>query len=62
MVFLGFSHITVRKRFAILLFFSDDAQTYKIVARFNLKVRKTNLSHKTVVISYLTLLKFQGLA
>ena len=37
MVFLGFSHLTARKRFAILLCCSDDAQTYKIVARFNLE-------------------------
>ena len=40
-VFLGFSHITVRNRFAILLCCSDDAQTYKIVARFNLEGGKT---------------------
>ena len=50
MVFLGFSHITARKRFAILLWCSDDAQTYRIVARFNLeggktKIRPQNSSH-----------------
>ena len=59
--FLGFSYITARKRFAILLCCSDDAQTYRIVARFILKGGKTKLSHKTVVISYLPLQKIQGL-
>ena len=42
-VFLGFSHITVRKRFAILLCCSDDAQTYRIVASFNLDGGKTKI-------------------
>ena len=37
MGFLGFSHITAPNRFAILLQGSYDAQTYRIVARFNLK-------------------------
>ena len=37
MGFLGFSHITAPKRFAILLLRSDDSQTYKIVAHLNLK-------------------------
>ena len=41
MVFLGFSHITVRKRFAILLCCFYDAQTYRIVACFNLEGGKT---------------------
>ena len=41
MVFLGFSHISVRKRFAILLCCSDDAETYRIVACFNLEGGKT---------------------
>ena len=40
-VFLGFSHITVRKRFATLLRCSDDAQTYRIVACLNIGVGKT---------------------
>ena len=62
MVFFWFSHITARKRFAILLCCSDDAQTYRIVAHFILEGGKTNLSHKTAVISYLTLQKLQGLA
>ena len=62
MVLLGFSHITARKRFAILLCCSDDAQTYRIVIHFILEGGKTKLSHKTVVISYLPLQKFQGLA
>ena len=43
MVFLGFSHLTARKRFAILLCCSDDAQTYKIVARFILGDGKTKI-------------------
>ena len=62
MVFLGFSYITARKRFAILLCCSDDAQTYRIVAHFILKGGKTKLSHKTAVNSYLPLQKFQGSA
>ena len=37
MVFLGFSHITARKQIAILLCCSDDAQTYRILAHFNLE-------------------------
>ena len=37
MVFLGFSHLTARKQLAILLCCSDDAQTNRIVARFNLE-------------------------
>ena len=43
MVFLGFSHITARKRFAILLCCSDGAQTYRLVARFNLEGGKTKI-------------------
>ena len=62
MVFLAFSHFTARKHLAILLFSSDYAQTYRIVAHFILEGGKTKLSHKTVVISYLPLQKFQGLA
>ena len=42
-VFLGFSHTTARKRFAILLCCSDDAQSYRIVARFNLEGGKTKI-------------------
>ena len=61
MVFLPFSHFTVRKHLAILLFCSDYAQTYRIVAQFFLEGGKTKLSHKTVVISYLQLQNFQGL-
>ena len=60
MVFLGFSHITARKRFAILLCCSDGAQTYRLVARFNLEGGKTKLSHKILVNSYLPLQKFKG--
>ena len=62
MVFLAFSHFTARKHLGILLFCSDYCQTYKIVAHFILEGGKTKLSHKTVVISYLPLQKFQGLA
>ena len=62
MVFLGFSHFTARKHFAILFFCSDYAQTYRIVAHFILEGGKTKLSHKTVVISYLPLQNIQGLA
>ena len=62
MVFFGFSHITARKRFAILLCCSNDAQAYRIVACFNLEGGKTKLSLKTVVNSYLPLQKFQGSA
>ena len=62
LVFSGFSHITARRRFEILLFCSDFAQTYRIVAHFVLEGGKTKLSYKTVVVSYLTLQKFQGLA
>ena len=32
MGFFGFSHITALNRFAILLYCSDDAQTFRIVA------------------------------
>ena len=60
MIFLGFSHITARKRIAFLLCCSDDAQTYRIVVRFSLEGAKQNLSHKTVVNFYLPLQKFQG--
>ena len=43
MVFSGvFTHDT-RKTFAILLCCSDDAQTYKIVALFNLEGGKTEI-------------------
>ena len=62
MVFLAFSHFTARKHLAILLFCSDYAQTYRIVANSILEGGKTKLSHKTVAISYLPLQKFQGLA
>ena len=41
MIFLGFSHITARKRIAFLLCCSDDAQTYRIVVRFSLEGGKT---------------------
>ena len=61
-VFLGFPHNTARKRFAILLYCSHDAQAYSIVACFSLEGGKTKLSHKTVVNFYLPLQKFQGSA
>ena len=57
-----FSHNTALNRFAILLWCSDDTQTYRIVARFNLKGGKRKLSHKTKVNCYLPFQKFQGLA
>ena len=60
--FLAFSHFAARKHLAILLLCSDYAQTYRIVAYFILEAGKTKPSHKIVVISYLTLQKFQGLA
>ena len=60
MFFFGFSHFSARKHLAILLCCPDDAQTYRIVARFILKGGKTKLSHKTVVNSYLPLQKFKG--
>ena len=47
MGFFGFSYITALNRFAILLQCSDDAQTYKIVAHFNLKGGKRKLIYKT---------------
>ena len=40
-VFLGFPHNTAQKRFAILLFCSDYAQTYRVVAHFKLEGGKT---------------------
>ena len=43
MGFLGFSHITAPNRFAILLQGSYDGQTYRIVARFNLKGGKMKI-------------------
>ena len=43
MFFLGFSHITALYRSAILLQCSVDTQTYRIVARFNLKGGKTKI-------------------
>ena len=39
--FFGISHITARKHFAILLYCSNDAQTYRIVAHFILEGGKT---------------------
>ena len=60
--FLAFSHFTARKHLAFLLFCSDSAETYRIVAHFILEGGKTKLSHKIGVISYLPLQKFQGLA
>ena len=62
MFFLAFSHFTARKHLAILLFCFDYAQIYRIVVHFILEGGKTKLSLKTVVISYLPLQKFQGLA
>ena len=62
MFFSGFSHITARRRFAILLCCSEDVHTYRIVAQFNLERGKQKLSLKTVANSYLPLQKFQGLA
>ena len=62
MVFLAFSHFTARKHLANFLLCSDYAQTYRIVLHFILERGKTKLSHKTVVIFYLPLQKFQGLA
>ena len=62
MGFFGFSHITALHRFAILLYCSDDAQTYRIVAHFDLKGGKRKLSHKTGVNCYLPFQKLQGLA
>ena len=62
LIFLRFSHITARKGFATLLFCSEYAQTYRIVAHFILEGGKTKLSQRTVVNSYLPLQKFQGLA
>ena len=59
MFFFWFSHNTARKRFAIFLCCSLDAQTYRIVARFNLEKGKQNLSHKTETNSYLPLQNFQ---
>ena len=41
--FFGCSHNTARKRFAIYFCCSDDAQTYRIVARFNLEGGKTKI-------------------
>ena len=40
---------------------SDDAQTFRIVARFNLEGGKTKNKPQTVVNSYLPLQEFQGL-
>ena len=42
--FLAFSHFTARKHLAILLFCSDYAQTYRIVAHFILEGEKTKIS------------------
>ena len=41
---MAFSHFTARKHLAILLFCSDYAQTYRIVARFILEGEKTKIS------------------
>ena len=62
MVFLGFSDFTARKHLASLLCCSHDAQIYRIVVHFNLEGGKTKIGHKTIVIFYLPLQKFQGLA
>ena len=43
MGFLGFSNNSTQNRFPILLWCSDDAQTYRIVADFNLKGGKTKI-------------------
>ena len=62
MVFLGFSHITARKHYAILLCCSDDAQTYKIVAHFVLQGGKSKFRSQNSSHSHLPLQNFQGLA
>ena len=43
MVFLTFSHFTAGKSFANFLSRSDDAQTYRVVAHFNLESGKTKI-------------------
>ena len=43
MGFLGFSNNSTQNRFPILLWCSNDAQTYRIVADFNLKGGKTKI-------------------
>ena len=43
MVFSGFSHVTARRRFTLLLCCSDDVHTYRIVAHFNLEGGKTKV-------------------
>ena len=43
MVFLTFSHFTAGKCFTIFLSRSDDAQTYRVVAHFNLEGGKTKI-------------------
>ena len=48
MVFLGFSHMTARKRFAYLLCCSNDAQVYRIVACFNLEGGKTKIKPQNI--------------
>ena len=43
LVFLGFSHIIAGKCFGKFLSRSDDTQTYRLFAHFNLKVGKTKI-------------------
>ena len=62
MVFLGFSHITARKRFAILLCCSDGAQTYKLVPRFNLEGGKTKIKPQNISQFLFTTSEIQGSA
>ena len=62
MVILGFSYFTARKHLAVLLCCPGYAQTYRIVAVFNLEGGETKNRPQTVVNSYLPLQKFQGSA
>ena len=62
MVFSGFSHITARKRAAILLCCSDNAKTYRIVARFNLEGGKTKIKPQNSSQFLFATSEFQGSA
>ena len=60
--FLGFSHITARKQFAILLCCSDGAQTSRLVARFNFEGGKTKIKPQNISQFLFTTSEIQGSA
>ena len=58
MGFLGFSNNSTQNRFPILLWCSDDAQAYRIVADFNLKGGKMKIEPQNNSQLLFTILEF----